>query len=248
MQEYAAQTYGCAVHEYELARHLDGSLLLQRFVHGEGLPAAILTGRGPVGDLTLAVVEQRAVDEARPDVQGIDELCRQTAEAPGFVGIDDEVALAPQEALIEIDHPLHEGGWEGADAAVVEEVDACGHPKGAVLRCGLAVAASPVDFENRVVAEVWVAMDHAEVGERIPPGAEHGARNGIAMRKRRVPVVHQPPAFQPGHGQQALGRELGQDLGNANGGLVRKDRTVEPRMAGLELVIELLAQPRRDLL
>src|SRR5215831_18158423 len=105
MQEHAAQTYGGAVHEYELARHLDGTLFLERLVHGERLLAPVLAGRGPVGDLALAVVEQRAVDEPRPYVQGVDELRREAPETPGFVGVHDEVALALKKARIEVDHP-----------------------------------------------------------------------------------------------------------------------------------------------
>ncbi len=69
MQEHAAEPDRGAVHEDEFARHPDRALFLQRAVHREGLAAAVLGGLHPVGDGALAVVEQRAVDEARPDVE-----------------------------------------------------------------------------------------------------------------------------------------------------------------------------------
>ena len=42
MDEHPAEPYRRAVHEHEFARHLDRPLLLQRLMHGESLPAAIL--------------------------------------------------------------------------------------------------------------------------------------------------------------------------------------------------------------
>src|SRR5262245_17418329 len=74
MQEDAAEADRRTVHEHELARHLHRPFLLQRLVHGEGFPAPVLAGRGAIGDLALAVVEQGAVDEAGPDIQRVDQL------------------------------------------------------------------------------------------------------------------------------------------------------------------------------
>ena len=51
-----------------------GPLFLQRLVDLEGLAAAVLARRDAVGDGADAVVEDRPVDEARPDVQRVDQL------------------------------------------------------------------------------------------------------------------------------------------------------------------------------
>src|SRR3954453_12898378 len=56
MQEYAAETDRCAVHEHELARHPDGTLLLERPVHLEGLTATVFGRLDAVRDRALAVV------------------------------------------------------------------------------------------------------------------------------------------------------------------------------------------------
>src|SRR4030095_4001498 len=84
MQEHTAQPDGGAVHEHKLTRHPHRTFFLQRLVHGKGFLAPVLTGRGAVGDLTLAVLEQRPIDEAGPDVENIDQLVAETDEAPGL--------------------------------------------------------------------------------------------------------------------------------------------------------------------
>ena len=56
---------------------VDRALLLQRPVHLEGLAAAVFGRRDAVGDGAHAVVEQRAVDEARPDVEDVDQLAER---------------------------------------------------------------------------------------------------------------------------------------------------------------------------
>ena len=91
-------------------------------------------------------------------------------------------------------------------------------------------------------------MDDAVVAEREPPGAEHGLRDGVAIFERRRLVVEQRAALEPGHGEQPLGRQLGQDLRHADALLVGEDAGIEPGVARLQLVVELLAQPRRNLL
>ena len=74
MQEHAAKADGGAVHEHELARHGHGALLLQRLVHREGLAPSIFAGAHAVGDGADAIVQQRAVDEIRPDVEDVDQI------------------------------------------------------------------------------------------------------------------------------------------------------------------------------
>ena len=69
MQEHAAEPDRGAVHEHEFARHRHRPLLLQRLVHLEGLAPAVFGRLHAVGDGAHPVVEQRPVDEARPDVE-----------------------------------------------------------------------------------------------------------------------------------------------------------------------------------
>ncbi|MEN9604149.1 MAG: hypothetical protein RL545_838, partial [Actinomycetota bacterium] len=72
-------------------------------------------------------------------------------------------AVVRLDRVVQIDDAADELRLEGADAAVVEQVQ----PRGAA---GL--------LEDGIVAEVGIAMDDAVVREREPPGAEHGARPG----------------------------------------------------------------------
>ena len=74
MQEYAAEADRGAVHEHELAGHRDRPLLLQRAVNDKGLAAPVFRRRDPVGDGAHPVIEERPVDEPRPDVERVDEF------------------------------------------------------------------------------------------------------------------------------------------------------------------------------
>ncbi len=93
-----------------------------------------------------------------------------------------------------------------------------------------------------------VAVDHAVMAERVPPGAEHGAGDLVALFERPVAIVQQPLAVEPGHGEQPLGGELSDHLRHADERIGLEDEPIEPHVAGLEIVVELLAEPRRDLL
>src|SRR5262249_18991351 len=95
-----------------------------------------------------------------------------------------------QESTIEVNHPLDEFRREGTHAAIVEQVDAGSMPL--------------LVLEHRVVAKMRVAVNDAVMAERIPPGAEHGAGDGVALVERSACVVEQPASIEPGHGEQAL--------------------------------------------
>ena len=136
--------------------------------------------------------------------------------------------------MIEVDHPLDEFRREGAHAAIVEQIDP-GRPPLAVL-------------EHGVIAEMRVAVDHPVLAERVPPGAEHGAGDLVALFERAAGVIEEPPSFEPSHGEQPFGGKLRDHLGHADQRIALEDAPVEPRVAGFEIVVELLAQPRRDLL
>src|SRR5262245_58842021 len=154
MQEYTAKPDGGAVHEHELARHRDRPLFLERLMHAERLAAPIFGGLHAVGQTANAVFQQWPIDEARPDVERIDQLAREGLEAPGLVGVHQRGVVAAARPVIEVDHAAHEFGGEDTNAAVVEEIDA---------------AALPALVEHRIVAEMRIAMDDAEAAEREPP-------------------------------------------------------------------------------
>ena len=104
------------------------------------------------------------------------------SKAPDRVGGGDAVAVVRLEAAIELDHAFDEARRKDADAAVVEEVDA-GRP--AVL------------LEDRVVAEMRVAVDHAEMREGPPPGLEQRRRDAVALLQRMVDEGEQRLALEP---------------------------------------------------
>ena len=94
-QEHRAEADGGAVHEHELAGHRYPALSAQRLMHLENLAAAVGAGLDAVGDGAHAVVEQRPVDEARPDVQGGDRLrASASRKPPGLVGAGDACVVA----------------------------------------------------------------------------------------------------------------------------------------------------------
>ena len=69
---------------------------------------------------------ERRIDEARPDVERVDDLVVEALEAPALIGLHDEVAIVRLEAFVEVDHAAHEARREDAHAAEVEKVDALG--------------------------------------------------------------------------------------------------------------------------
>src|SRR5580700_2034192 len=116
VQKHPAEPDRRAVHEHEFPRHPHRPLFLQRAVDRKGLATAILRRLHAVGDGALAVVEQRPVDEPRPDVEDIHQLPRQPLEPPGLIGMDDEIAVAGQQAVVEVDDAADEFRREDADA------------------------------------------------------------------------------------------------------------------------------------
>jgi len=71
--------------------------------------------------------------------------------------VDDEIGVCLEQAVIEIDHAADEFRREDADASIVQEIDAR-RPAGHV--------------EHAVIAEMRIAVDHAETAERPPPSRE----------------------------------------------------------------------------
>src|SRR5688500_15394445 len=93
-------------------------------MHLEGLASPVF-GRGhAIRHRAHAIFQERAVDEARPHVERVDDLAREAAETPGLIGGDDALAVALLKPAVELDNPPHERWREDADAAVIEQVDA----------------------------------------------------------------------------------------------------------------------------
>src|SRR5262249_42839351 len=123
VEENPAEPDRGAIHEHELARHHDRTLLLERLVHSEGLAPAVFRRLDPIGDTAHASLQQRPIDEARPDVEALDQAAAEPLESPGLIGVHDEIVVAAQEAMVEVDHPADELRREDADAAIIEKID-----------------------------------------------------------------------------------------------------------------------------
>src|SRR3984893_4658908 len=123
-------------------------------MHPERFAPAVLGRLDAVGEAAHPVVQQRSIDEARPDIERVDQFPIEPLEAPSLVGANDEIGVGSQEPMIEIDHPADEFRWEDADAAVIQEIDA-GWPAGHVA--------------HGVVAEMRISGDYPIAGEPTPP-------------------------------------------------------------------------------
>src|SRR5580704_19533579 len=115
-----------AINEHEFARHGDGALLLECLVHTKGFAPAVFRRPYSVGDGAHAIVKERRIDEARPDIERVDQIALELAEAPSLIGVHDEIVVAFEQAVIKIDDAADEFRREDADAAIVEQLDARG--------------------------------------------------------------------------------------------------------------------------
>ena len=182
VEEDGPQSDGSAIHEDEFLGHADRSLGLELLDHLHHLAPPILPGRNSVRHGPHAVFQQRAVDEAGPDIQDLDHVAAQALEAPKLIGMDDAGFVMGEQALVKLDHPLNEARGENAHAAIIEQVDAG----------GLATL-----FKDRVIAQMRVAVDDAILAEGMPPGAEHGDREAIARVLIGLFEVEQFSALEP---------------------------------------------------
>ena len=171
------------------------------------------------------IVEQGFVEEAGPFVQDLHLFAGDIGEPPAFVSVQGAVLVVVSDGQVEIDDAADEAGREDADGAQVEQVQAA------------VVAALEV-------AEMRVAVDDAVAIEGDIPGGEEGAGELVAGLQRHacVELLLQAVAVEPGHGEQAVGGQLGDGLGDVDVGLVRQHRCVETQMRGFALVVELLPQ------
>src|SRR5579885_3483296 len=180
-------------------------------------------------DAALAVIHQRCIEEARPAVQHIDHLAREILESPALVSSDRQRLVLAIERVIEVDHTFDEARGENAHASEIQQVHAAVVP-------------------YRIVAEMRVAVNDAVVVEGYVPGVKHIARDLVALAERRLGSLEERRALEPSHGEKPARRELRQHLGHVHMPLARERQPIEPEMRGLAEIVELLAEPRRDLL
>ena len=166
------------------------------------------------------------------DVEGVDQLGVEPPEAPSLVGVDDAVAFVVQEPVIEIDDASQKLRRKDPDAAVIEQIDPT---RLARLR------------EHRIIPQMRVSVDDADLPDRMPPRLEHRVREPIADLDRRILESEDLLAFEPPERQEALCRQFGPHLRDANLLHTGQDIAIKRRILGLVLVIELLAQTLADL-
>src|SRR6476660_9502126 len=137
-------------------------------MHPERLAPTVLGRLDPIRDGAHAIVEEGAVYEPRPNVERFDQITVEAAKTPGLVGVHDQGLIALKQPVIEIDHAADELGRKNANTAVVEEIDP---PR------------LTIGHEDRVIAEMRIAVDDAVPAERIPPSLEHRGREPVADLK-----------------------------------------------------------------
>ena len=109
-------------------------------------------------------------------------------------------------------------------------------------------AGSPSSREDRVIAEMRIAVDHAEAAERKPPGGEHRGRQRIARRKRIGLVRQHAGAVEPIERQQPSGGERRPGARHPHAIDAVEHFAVQRDVLGFAPVVELLAHARADLL
>ena len=176
-------------------------------------------------DTTHAIVAQRLIQEPRPQIQRRHLLLRQIGEAPRLVSVVRLGIVVVAHRLIQVDHAAHELRAEHADGAEVEQVHRRIRP-------------------HLIIAEMRIAVDHPVAIERHIPGAEQRLGDAVALLLRRIlgQALHQRPAIEPGHGQQAPRAVVLDRHRHMHRRIVRQHQPVQPHLRGFALVVEFLAQ------
>ena len=233
MHEHRAQPNRRPVHQHELAWGLDAVDAAQLAMHfGDHLIAEF----AGVGLLNRAhpVLHQRLIEEARPVIEDLDHFLVDVAEPPALIGVYRQFLVIVAKRVIKVDDSLHEGRRENPDASEIKQVQ-------------IAVGA------HRVVAKMWVPVNHAVMIKWDVPGAEHIQGDGVAQLQGIRPVGQigderqQRLAFQPAHGDQPVGRQVIVNLWQMGVGLAGEHVLVERQMAGFAPIIQFLAQAGRKL-
>src|SRR3546814_10059802 len=91
-----------AVDQHELARRPDAVQAAQFGMHLLGDLAAVQAAAALL-DPPLAVLQQRAVQEPRPDVQHVDGLAPEVVEPPALVGVDRQRLVVVAQRPVQVD-------------------------------------------------------------------------------------------------------------------------------------------------
>ena len=227
MQEHRAEADGGAVHQHEFARRGDATDTAQLGMHLLRHLAAIHAVVDFL-DRAHAVLHQRRIDEARPEIQHLDLVLRQIVEAPVRIGMHGQFVIAIAQRLVEVDDSGDEIRPEHPHAAEIQQIHAAIRP-------------------HRIIAEMRIAMDRAEEIERHIPGAEHVQRHIVAEIEIVPGDREQRRAVEPVHGQEPLRAEFRHGDRHMHAGFAGQHIGIERHVPGLQLVIQLLAQPGRQL-
>ena len=225
--EHRAEPDGGAVHEDEFARRGDAAKPPE-------FPVDLLRHRRPVNaalgvlDAPHLVVHQRRVDELGPEVEHVDDLAAEVLEAPGLVGMDREILLAPRQRPVEVDDAGDELRLEHPDAAEVEQVEGVIGPR-------------------RIIAEMGIAVDDAVTIEGHVPRQEHVMRQLVAAFDMGVGEGQQRLALEPGHAQQPAGRKLIDRHRHVHAVLAFEHRRIKTHVQRFAPVVQFLMQAFDDL-
>ena len=103
--------------------------------------------------------------------------------------------------------------------------------------------------EHRVIAEMRIAVDHAETAERKPPGGEHRLPDAVALRELGAFLC--VSSLVPSSQSSVSSRPV-ESSGHTSGTRIRsmplEHRAIERGVLCLAPVVELLAHARGDLL
>src|SRR5262249_29692074 len=94
-----------------------------RAMHLEGFAPTVFRRLDAVGDGAHAIIEQRRVNEARPNVQDVDDLAAEPTKAPSLVSMHYEICIALEQPGVEINDAAHELRGKDTDAAIIEQID-----------------------------------------------------------------------------------------------------------------------------
>ena len=152
----------------------------------------------------------------------------QSDETPGLVCMHGQVLVVVAKRPVKIDHAGDEGGFENPDASQVHEVDR-------------------LVGTDRVVSEVWIAVDDGVPVERDVPRAKHVRGDGIANSLGLALEREQGLAVQPGHGEKPIRRQRMNRLGHVHALFSAQHAPVQCQVRRFPAVVELLMQPGRKL-
>src|SRR3546814_14881857 len=77
-------------------------------------------------DLLRPVLQQRRIEESRPEIERGQQVLAEVGEAPDAIGLHRQLRVVALERKVEVDDAFHEERREDADAADVQPVPGAG--------------------------------------------------------------------------------------------------------------------------